>query len=572
MSRIEVPVLVVGGGPVGMMAGLLLDHVGLASLVVERRDGPQREPAAHVVSARTFEICRQAGLDMDAILAAAKDPADAGHVNFVTRLSGDLIGRLPFEKQGDACYAHTPTPLRNLSQHRFEPILSRAFENGKNASLQYEMQWESSEQDESGVRSLVRNLATDELVEVHSRYVIAADGAGSRVRTSLGIEMQGPPRIQSFLMVHVEANLRPFVADRLGVLHFVMDPEAYGCFIAHDLDREWVFMQNYDPDVESEDDYDEARCLDLVRNAIGAEADLKLLHRGSWHMSAQVADRVRDGRIFLVGDSAHRFPPTGGLGLNTGMQDVHGLVWKLAAVESGWAGPAILETHGAERIPVAHNNTQQSLQNAVKMGLLPQALGTDQAPSSTQMHARLAQPEGRAAAAAAVEEQATHFDMLGLQIGYAYEKGALVPDGTPPPPPVSPRIFEPSARPGARLPHAWLVQSPGSSPVEEGAARRSSLDLIVSDAMTLLSFSDHEAWAVAGAAVKGTPLVHHRVGIDVEDAEGSWGALCGLAGGGALIVRPDQHVGARFASLPEMPEQALEAALGQMLSRDTLTD
>lgn len=563
MRRIEVPVLVVGGGPVGMMTGLLLDRVGLGSLTVERRDGPQRAPAAHVVSARTFEICRQAGLDMAEILGAAKDPKDSGHVNFVTRLAGDLIGRLPFERQGDECYAHTPTPLRNLSQHRFEPILSIAFESREHASLQYKLQWESSEQDDDGVRSVLRNLATDEMVEVHSRYVIAADGAGSRVRTSLGIEMQGPPRIQSFMMIHVEANLREFVADRPGVLHWVMDPEASGTFIAHDIDREWVYMQGYDSDVEAEDDYDESRCLALVRNAIGAEAAVKLLHRGVWHMSAQVAERVREGSIFLVGDAAHRFPPTGGLGLNTGVQDAHGLVWKLAAVEAGWAGREILETHGVERIPTAHNNTRQSLQNAVKIGLLAQALGTDQEPTSAQMHKRLSEPEGQAAVAAAVEEQRTHFDMLGLQLGYAYESGALVPDGTPPPSEVSPSVFEPSARPGARLPHAWLLPSAGN----DEAARRSSLDLITSDAMTLLSFSEHEAWAVGAAAISGTPLLHHRIGIDAVDAEGSWAALCGLNEGGALIVRPDQHVAARFTSLPDSPEQALAAAFDQILSQ-----
>ena len=567
MSRIEIPVLVVGGGPVGMMAGLLLDRVGLASLVVERRDGPQRAPAAHVVSARTFEICRQAGLDMESILGAAKDPKDAGHVNFVTRLSGDLIGRLPFEKQGDECFAHTPTPLRNLSQHHFEPILSSAFEDREHTSLQYQMQWESSEQGDSGIHSVLRNLATDETVEVHSRYLIAADGAGSRVRTSLGIEMQGPPRIQSFVMIHVGANLRSFVADRLGVLHFVMDPEASGCFIAHDLDREWVFMQNYDPDVETEEDFDEARCLDLVRNAIGADAEVELLHRGTWHMSAQVSDRVREGGIFLAGDSAHRFPPTGGLGLNTGMQDVHGLVWKLAAVETGWAGREILETHGVERIPIAHHNSQQSLQNAIKMALLPRAIGTDQEPTSAQMHARLAAPEGRLAADAAVEEQRTHFDMLGLQLGYAYESGALVPDGTPQPPPVSPSVFEPSARPGARIPHAWLVPFPGPSFGKEGNAVLSSLDLIASDAMTLVSFSDHEVWSAAAAAIEQIPLIHHRVGIDVKDADGTWGALCELGNGGALIVRPDQHVAARFTSTPDSTKVTLAAALDQILSR-----
>ena len=175
--------------------------------------------------------------------------------------------------------------------------------------------------------------------------------------------------------------------------------------------------------------------------------------------------------------------------------------------------------------------------------------------------------EGRLAADAAVEEQRTHFDMLGLQLGYAYESGALVPDGTPQPPPVSPSVFEPSARPGARIPHAWLVPFPGPSFGKEGNAVLSSLDLIASDAMTLVSFSDHEVWSAAAAAIKQIPLIHHRVGIDVKDADGTWGALCELRNGGALIVRPDQHVAARFTSTPDSTKVTLAAALDQILSR-----
>ena len=124
MSRIDVPFLVVGAGPVGMIAGVLLAGQGRRCLLVERRSGPQTAPAAHVVNARSFEICRQAGLDMEAIGAACKDPADAGDVRFVTRLAGEEIGRLPFERQGAECLQYTPTPLRNLSQHRFEPLLA----------------------------------------------------------------------------------------------------------------------------------------------------------------------------------------------------------------------------------------------------------------------------------------------------------------------------------------------------------------------------------------------------------------------------------------------------------------
>jgi len=137
MSRIDIPFLIIGGGPVGMIEGILLARQGRDCLVVERRSAPQTAPAAHVVNARTFEICRQAGLDMETIAAACKDPADAGHVIFVTRLAGEEIGRLPFERQGEECLRYTPTPLRNLSQHRFEPILADTIQKLPGVDLRY---------------------------------------------------------------------------------------------------------------------------------------------------------------------------------------------------------------------------------------------------------------------------------------------------------------------------------------------------------------------------------------------------------------------------------------------------
>ena len=158
MVRIDVPFLIVGAGPVGMIEAALLAKLGRDCLVVERRAGPQTAPAAHVVNARTFEICRQAGLDMQAIDAVCKDPADAGHVRFVTRSSGEEIGHLPFERQGDECLRYTPTPLRNLSQHRFEPLLAEALGKLSGVDLRYGWQWERSEQDEDGITSVVRDL------------------------------------------------------------------------------------------------------------------------------------------------------------------------------------------------------------------------------------------------------------------------------------------------------------------------------------------------------------------------------------------------------------------------------
>ena len=192
-------------------------------------------------------------------------------------------------------------------------------------------------------------------------------------------------------------------------------------------------------------------------------------------MTCQVAERYRDGRVFLVGDAAHRFPPTGGLGLNTGVQDAHNLAWKLAAVLSGAAAPALLDTYETERRPVAQYNADQSLQNAMRLFEVPQALGlSDDAEVSRRCFAEtIADPARRREVAAAIEHQAEHFDMLGLQLGFSYEAGALVPDGTDRPLPresgARVRADEPArSAPAARL---GAARRPPSVDARPAAAR-----------------------------------------------------------------------------------------------------
>jgi len=539
-AEFDVDVLIIGAGPVGMLGGILASRHGLSSLVVERRSGPQTAPAAHVVNGRTYEICRQAGLDMERIHAAGKDPADAGHVNFVTRLAGALIGRLPFERQGDSCLDFTPTPLRNLSQHRFEPILADELHASDRAELRYRQQWQHSEEVIDGVISDVVDLDSGETAQVRSRYVVGCDGASSRVRKMLGIEMAGPPLLQCYLMIHFAANLRALTADRPGVLHFVLDPEAPGAFIAHDVESDWVFMHAIDPDLESAEDYDDARCLAVVEGAAGTELSAEILGKGAWWMSAQTAESMGEGRVFLAGDAAHRFPPTGGLGLNSGMQDIHGLMWRLAAVCHAQASAELLSSYATERLPVARNNAQQSLNNAIKMVALPAALGTDVEPTTERMQASMADPTKAEEIAAAVEMQREHFDLFGLQLGYVYDEGALVPEELVLAEPGSPSEYHPSGRPGARMPHAWLDEE----------RSRSTLDLVPVDRSVLISFGEHERWA---EGIAGTNLAFIRVGVETPALD-AWRELCQIDDSGALLVRPDQHVAWRAVDVAQLSE------------------
>ncbi|HAN36923.1 MAG TPA: monooxygenase, partial [Acidimicrobiaceae bacterium] len=271
-------------------------------------------------------------------------------------------------------------------------------------------------------------------------------------------------------MVHLAADLRPLMGDRPGVLHFVLDPAAGGTFISHGCDREWVYMHPWDPATQPAETLTTDHCAALVRAAMtDSGVPFDILTIGTWHMSAQIAERYRSGRSFLVGDAAHRFPPTGGLGLNTGVADVHNLIWKLAAVEAGRLAPSMLDTYESERKPVAEFNCEQSLHNAFKLIEIPIALGVtaDVDESIAAMHATLADPAGRAAVQAAIANQAIHFDLLGLQLGHSYSGPLVIDDGSEAPLLAEPaRDYAPSSRPGGRLPHAWLPDG------------RSTLDLI----------------------------------------------------------------------------------------------
>lgn len=560
------PVVVVGAGPVGLTTSLLLSSLGIDHLVVERRDGPHQAPQAHVLKTRTLEIFRQLGLDA-AVHARATPREQLRYINWFTDLTSPMVASLDLAgvRTGDWLAEISPTRAANLPQDELEEILYAAAEQ-RGAALLLETECEAVTETGGAAEVRLRDRRTGRTRTIAADYVIAADGAGSGLRREAGIAMEGPAAIAHFVAIYFGADLSPFLRDRPANVNWRLHPTSPGTLIVHGMDRRSVFMHPFDPARESFESFDAARCAAIVRSVIGdPDYPVEIRDIGRWTMTAQVAERYRAGRLFLVGDAAHRFPPTGGLGANTGIQDAYNLVWKLAFVRRGWAPDGLLDTYESETRPVAQANCEQSLKNQLRNDGVLAALGLGGGGDFAQIFEQLRSdaPEGvalRRAAQKAAADQAPHYVSFGLDLGFAYEAGAVLPDGSPRAWAGTTR-YVPSTRPGSRLPHA---------PLRHNGRELSTHDLLAYDRFTLIAGEGGGAWRQAAERMQATlglevTCVCAGPGAAYDDAAGRWRELRGHGGAGALLVRPDGHVAWRTQDQPDDAEQALGEALLRLL-------
>ncbi len=549
-------VLVVGAGPVGLMAAVILARHGVCSTVIERFTTRHGAPKAHALNPRSLEICRSIGLDMAALKRRATPSEDGGWVRFVTTLAGEEIGVMPYERQDEQVLELTPTPLINLAQPLFEDVLLEEVARSSLIELRRGFSWAGCEQTDDTVTSLIEDVATGERTALTTRYLIAADGAGSVVRRELGIEMIGDIASQAFITIHFEANLRDVVGNRPGILYWIMQPPHTGVLIAYDIGSRWCMLYPHDPAVTPRESFTPELCKQILRHAIGtADHALEIKHVLPWALMSQVADHYRMGRVFLVGDAAHRFPPTGGLGLNTGLQDGHNLAWKIAAVEQGWASDELLDSYHTERHAVAMTNSAQSYKNAHRILNLQMALKSDTADDAAGLMHRLRDPAAQADIQQQIANQREHFDSLALQLGFVY--GAEADDDAD----VS--DFRPRLLVGGRMPHAWLKQGETIIPL---------LDLLDGQGFTLLVGKRHAHGLQNAGLASGIPLKVVVEGVDFTDPNGSLRRFAGLAEGAAILLRPDGHVAAiippsRSGDLPDL----LPTLLGKASFRELVT-
>jgi hypothetical protein len=362
--------------------------------------------------------------------------------------------------------------------------------------------------------------------------------------------MEGPKGIGHFVNVYYRADLDPYVAERPAILYFVAGEEARGVFQPLDAKGRWLCQINYDGTAGTFESYTPERCVEWIRTAVGDEAcDPEILAVATWTMNATVAQRIVSGRVMLAGDAAHQLPPTGGFGMNTGIQDVQNLAWKLAMVRSGVAGSSLLDTYDAERRPVARFNADRSLENSQMVARIQAA-----ATSGT---------EDGASPDRTVAESRRYGNFLGMELGFYYESSAVVPDGTDPPSPGDAVIdYMPTGRPGHRAPHVWL---------ERDGERCSTLDMF-GPGFAVLAGESGASWVEAArSAGEETGVAPQAVtigpGADYEDEAGEWQAQYGVEKGGAVLVRPDGHVAWRSAGDVPDPAEALTSALRQVLDR-----
>ena len=510
------PVLIVGGGIVGLSASLFLLQHGVTPLLIEKHPGTSIHPRARGFDTRTMELYRELRI-ADAIREAGKALAPGWGIlrgpSLYETLHRTKRGKKksPQDLPGSKTLAAmSPETGARCTQDLSEPVLLAAA-GQRGADIRFNTEMISFAQHDEYVLVTVRHRETGEKSCIKADYVIAADGAGSTIRKTLQVPTEGRGAISNLLNIYFEADLRDFVARREFSILLIKTPEMQGMLTSINNSDRWVFHLHYDPAKgESPEDFTTEKVTAILQKVIGIPGiAIRVISILPWQPTVRVVENMQHGRIFFAGDAAHTMTPYGGKGANTGIQDVHNLAWKLAFVLKGLATPALLSTYSAERQPVGLHNSLLSGKWADGNGLLKKNAMLVKILVNTIIRASIAQVLGL---------KGTHrrlvLQNLGNLVGlpdYRYGSGYQI-------------IEDFNAEPGTRFPHSWI---------EHNGQNISTLDLLGKGFVLFAGPGFHEN--IGGNDIAGKDNAGQRTTIPLaihplEEIKG------------ATLVRPDGFV------------------------------
>ncbi len=513
MTPNKTQVLIVGGGPCGLMAALLLGKRNIRTVVLEKHPGISRHPKAMGVTRRTAEIYRQLGLLDKMLEGGLRNPCDAVSTWSRGGLAGELLGSAPMLADD---LRFSPCTHFHCAQPHNEAVLLEAARAESSVEIRFQTRALEFSQDAEGV-SVVCENPDGSTETIRADYLIAADGDRSPIREKLGIHREGPGEMGRFVSVYFRADYSRQLAGRRALIANTIGEDFFEVFVTVNGDDLWL-MHHFLDEGETPADWPLERLHAQVIKASGMpETPVEILSISPWVMSPSIAPEWRRGRILLVGDAAARVSPSGGLGLNNGIQGVHNLAWKLAAVIRGEENETLLDTFQTERLAASLFTFENSGNNAGEIFDIVTA-----AFSGDWEKARALIASTRRAGAG-----------YGQDFGFVYESADIIPDATLPLVPADRfNDYIPQARPGHRAPHCW---------VQRGAQRISILDFF-GDGFTLLCGPEAEAFPLPARNARSV-----REQIDFQDSDGHWRTLYGIGRKGFVLVRPDGYVCARVA-------------------------
>lgn len=561
MDKNITPVIIIGAGPVGLNLALFLDRLGVPSVVIDAEKTSRWHPKGSTHNSRTMEHYRWLGIS-GLIRATGLPPEFPKDVTYFTsRLSWELARfRLPSEQEWSRAESSTPQlhqvpePLLRSNQMYVERALREHTSTKPNITLKFG--WEVTEISESEMTVTAISREDGAVSTWQASYIVGCDGAGSFTRKQIGISYAGrSPDKQAFLdgaMVSSYIRISGFAPaldqQRKAWMYNVISPHTRLILISLDGVNEYLVMSKgqlpgWTPDADE--------VISTVKRALGEHVAVSVIRSQPWAGGvALIAERFGKGRILLCGDSCHLFSPTGGYGMNTGVDDARNLSWKLAACLQGWAPPELLTTYELERKPIAHRNTQAAL-------FLTQRTSTVSVPENLE-DPSIAGEMSRKSLGAVLAGLRTQFTSLGVELGARYDGSPIIPDGETPPAD-SWDEYHPSAVPGGRLPHMWMPDTDTAEVSNFPSKRRVSIYDVLGTGFTLLR--------VGEAAPSGSEfyMTARKLSIPFKIVDLPRKPAIDLYDNALLLVRPDHHVAWRGDRLDQPAEQIFERSLGYRL-------